>query len=56
MFLDDAPPADRRAAFQQYVQNGGGFLGFHVSAFTTSANDWSWYYNTFLGSGNFKLQ
>ncbi|MCU7722272.1 ThuA domain-containing protein [Actinoplanes sp. KI2] len=53
MFLDDAPPADRRAAFQQYVQNGGGFLGFHVSAFTTSANDWSWYYNTFLGSGNF---
>ena len=53
MFLDDAPPADRRAAFQQYMQNGGGFLGFHVSAFTTSSNDWSWYYNTFLGSGNF---
>jgi type 1 glutamine amidotransferase len=53
MFLDDSPPADRRAAFQQYMQNGGGFLGFHVSAFTTSANDWSWYYNTFLGSGNF---
>jgi type 1 glutamine amidotransferase len=53
MFLDDSPPADRRAAFQTYMQNGGGFLGFHVSAFTTSANDWSWYYNTFLGSGNF---
>ncbi|WP_433299133.1 RICIN domain-containing protein [Actinoplanes sp. CA-030573] len=53
MFLDDAPPVERRAAFQQYVQGGGGFLGFHVSAFTTSANDWSWYYNTFLGSGNF---
>ncbi|GIF02662.1 ThuA domain-containing protein [Actinoplanes siamensis] len=53
MFLDDAPPAERRAAFQQYMQNGGGFLGFHVSAFTTDANAWSWYYNTFLGSGNF---
>ena len=53
MFLDDAPPANRRAAFQQYMENGGGFLGFHVSAFTTNANDWSWYYNTFLGSGNF---
>ncbi|MEV6304533.1 ThuA domain-containing protein [Actinoplanes sp. NPDC051861] len=53
MFLDDAPPAERRAAFQTYVQNGGGFLGFHVSAFTTSASSWSWYYNTFLGSGNF---
>ena len=53
MFLDDAPPADRRAAFQQYVQGGGAWMGFHVSAFTTNANDWSWYYNTFLGSGNF---
>ena len=53
MFLDDAPPANRRSAFQQYMENGGGFLGFHVSAFTTNANDWSWYYNTFLGSGNF---
>ncbi|XVV13617.1 RICIN domain-containing protein [Actinoplanes sp. CA-131856] len=53
MFLDDAPPADRRAAFQQYMQNGGAWLGFHVSAFTTDANSWSWYYNTFLGSGNF---
>ncbi|MEV4276355.1 RICIN domain-containing protein [Actinoplanes xinjiangensis] len=53
MFLDDAPPAERRAAFQTYMQNGGAFLGFHVSAFTTSANSWSWYHNTFLGSGNF---
>jgi hypothetical protein len=53
MFLDDAPPADRRAAFQQYVQGGGAWMGFHVSAFTTDANSWSWYYNTFLGSGNF---
>ena len=53
MFLDDAPPAAQRTAFQQYMQNGGGFLGFHVSAFTTDANSWSWYYNTFLGSGNF---
>jgi type 1 glutamine amidotransferase len=53
MFLDDAPPAAQRTAFQQYMQNGGGFMGFHVSAFTTDANSWSWYYNTFLGSGNF---
>src|SRR5690349_9696961 len=27
MFLDDAPPADRRAAFQQYMQNGGAWMG-----------------------------
>ncbi|MFG1605991.1 RICIN domain-containing protein [Actinoplanes sp. NPDC049265] len=53
MFLDDGPPADRRAAFQQYMQNGGAWMGFHVSAWTDDANGWSWYYNTFLGSGNF---
>ncbi|MEV4638015.1 ThuA domain-containing protein [Actinoplanes sp. NPDC049548] len=54
MFLDDGPPASRRAAFQQYMQNGGAWMGFHVSAFTTDANSWSWYHNTFLGSGNFQ--
>ncbi|MFI5936284.1 RICIN domain-containing protein [Actinoplanes sp. NPDC051494] len=53
MFLDDAPPAGRRAAFQQYMQGGGAWMGFHVSAFTTAADDWSWYHNAFLGSGNF---
>lgn len=55
LFLDDAPTgASQRAAFQQYVENGGAWMGFHVSAFTTSASSWNWYYNTFLGSGNFR--
>ncbi|GLW29039.1 RICIN domain-containing protein [Actinoplanes regularis] len=55
MFLDDAPHAAAdRAGFQRYMNNGGGWLGFHVSAFTTdAAGEWNWYYNTFLGSGNF---
>ncbi|GAA1607958.1 ThuA domain-containing protein [Catellatospora bangladeshensis] len=53
MFLDDAPPADRRAAFQQYMSNGGAWMGFHVTAFNTDPNTWSWYYNTFLGTGAF---
>ncbi|GAB1821026.1 ThuA domain-containing protein [Herbidospora sp. RD11066] len=53
MFLDDAPPASQRTAFQNYIQNGGAWMGFHVSAFTTDPNSWSWYYNTFLGSGAF---
>lgn len=53
-FLDDAPvSASQRAAFQQYMDNGGGWMGFHVSAYTDNASSWSWYYNTFLGSGNF---
>ncbi|MDT7729381.1 MAG: hypothetical protein QOI21_5957 [Actinomycetota bacterium] len=55
LFLDDIPQtAAQRTAFQQYVENGGGFFGFHVSAFTTDPNSWSWYHNTFLGTGGFK--
>ena len=53
-FLDDAPySAAQRSAFQTYMENGGGWMGFHVSAFTTNASEWSWYHNTFLGTGNF---
>jgi type 1 glutamine amidotransferase len=55
MFLDDSPHGSaQQNGFQQYMQNGGGFFGFHVSAWTDNANSWSWYYNTFLGSGNFR--
>ncbi|OQP54272.1 carbohydrate-binding protein [Niastella yeongjuensis] len=55
LFLDDAPTgAAQRAAFQQYMENGGRWMGFHVSAWTDNAGSWSWYYNTFLGSGNFR--
>jgi trehalose utilization protein/ricin-type beta-trefoil lectin protein len=54
MFLDDAPPSGQRAAFQTYMQNGGAWMGFHVSAFNTDPNAWSWYYNTFLGTGAFR--
>ncbi|MEW2565077.1 ThuA domain-containing protein [Streptomyces griseorubiginosus] len=54
MFLDDLPQTSaQRSGFEAYMRSGGGFLGFHVSAFTTDAASWSWYHNTFLGSGNF---
>src|SRR3954471_6479511 len=47
LFLDDAPTgAAQRAAFQTYMENGGGWMGFHVSGFTTNASEWSWYHNT----------
>ncbi|MFJ3906435.1 ThuA domain-containing protein [Streptomyces sp. NPDC090025] len=55
LFLDDAPQtAAQRAGFERYMRAGGGWLGFHVSAFTTDAGGWNWYYNQFLGSGNFR--
>ena len=55
MFLDDYPhTAAQQSAFQNYVGNGGGFIGFHVSAFNTDTSDWPWYHNTFLGTGVFE--
>ncbi|MER8029895.1 ThuA domain-containing protein [Streptomyces bauhiniae] len=55
LFLDDLPQtAAQRTGFEQYMRGGGAWMGFHVSAFTTNAAGWSWYHNTFLGSGNFK--
>lgn len=59
LFLDTRPedPA-QRAAFQQYIEKGGGFMGFHFAAFalTPSAypQNWDWYHEKFLGSGSYK--
>jgi len=58
LFLDTRPddPA-QRAAFQKYMENGGGWIGFHFSAFALTPSDfpanWDWYHNTFLGSGQY---
>ena len=56
MFLDDYPQtASQRSAFQAYMQSGGGWIGFHVSAYNDAApSDWSWYHETFLGTGTFQ--
>jgi uncharacterized protein len=58
MFLDTRPEDPvQRAAFQQYMENGGAWMGFHFSAFalTPSAypQNWGWYHNQFLGSGEY---
>ncbi|HET6856116.1 MAG TPA: ThuA domain-containing protein, partial [Streptomyces sp.] len=55
VFLDDMPQtAAQRSGFERYMRAGGGWLGFHVAAFTTEAHKWPWYHNQFLGSGNFR--
>lgn len=58
LFLDTRPDnPDQRAAFQKYIENGGAWMGFHFSAFalTPSAypQNWDWYHNDFLGSGQY---
>lgn len=59
LFLDTRPElADQRKAFEDYVKSGGGFMGFHFSAFALTPSDfpqnWDWYHNEFLGSGEYK--
>lgn len=58
VFLDTRPDsASQRMAFQQYMENGGAWMGFHFSGFalTPSAypQNWDWYHNHFLGSGEY---
>ncbi|MBL7967922.1 MAG: ThuA domain-containing protein [Prolixibacteraceae bacterium] len=59
VFLDTRPETpEQRLAFQEYVENGGAFMGFHFSAFalTPSAfpQNWDWYHEKFLGSGQYR--
>lgn len=58
IFLDTRPEnPEQRLAFERYIEGGGAWLGFHFSAFalTPSAypQDWDWYHNNFLGSGEY---
>lgn len=41
-----------REAFQKYMENGGGWMGFHASAYNDANTHWPWY-NKFLGCGTF---
>lgn len=59
LFLDTRPDSPaHRAAFQQYMEKGGAWIGFHFAAFalTPSAfpQNWDWYHNQFIGSGQYK--
>jgi hypothetical protein len=58
LFLDTRPETpNQREAFQKYMENGGAFIGFHFSAFALNDSsypqNWDWYHNTFLGSGEY---
>ena len=58
VFLDTRPedPA-QRAAFQRYMERGGGWMGFHFAGFALDHSvypaNWSWYHDSFLGAGSY---
>jgi uncharacterized protein len=59
IFLDTRPElTGQRDAFKAYMDNGGGWMGFHFSAFALDQSafpqNWSWYHNLFLGCGQYK--
>lgn len=50
LWLDDAPstPA-QRTAFQDYMEHGGAWLGFHIAGYMDSRKTWPWFAD-FLGT------
>jgi YVTN family beta-propeller protein len=53
VWLNDQPSkAEQRRAFQKYIENGGAWLGFHVSAYNDKDSNWAWFLD-FLGGGVF---
>jgi hypothetical protein len=58
LFLDTRPDSPaQRAAFEQYMKEGGAWMGFHFAGFALTPSDfpqdWDWYHNQFLGSGQY---
>ncbi|MEI9975736.1 MAG: ThuA domain-containing protein [Ignavibacteriota bacterium] len=53
LWLNDFPhAASQREAFEGYMEKGGGWIGFHVSAYNDSGTHWPWFVN-FLGGAVF---
>ena len=53
LWLNDSPHTNQeRTAFEQYAGRGGGWLGFHASAYNDSDTHWPWFVQ-FLGGAVF---
>lgn len=51
-FNDSAHTGPQRAAFEQYMEHGGGWFGFHFAAYNDSSTHWPWFVQ-FLGGAVF---
>ena len=53
LWLNDFPKtASQRTAFEEFMEHGGGWLGFHVSAYNDEDTHWPWFVE-FLGGAVF---
>jgi len=54
IMLNDCPSSPvSREAFEKYMENGGGWVGFHSAGYNDVRSQWPWL-NEFLGCGVFK--
>jgi len=53
LWLDDQPKTPQQhSSFEQYMEHGGGWLGFHIAAYNDADTQWPWFVS-FLGGGVF---
>lgn len=53
VMLNTQPHGEKeRLAFQRYMEQGGGWMGFHAAAYNDKHTKWPWF-NQFLGCGAF---
>jgi hypothetical protein len=46
MMINDFPHnRAQRDAFEKYMENGGGWLGFHVAGYNDKPSNWPWFVN-----------
>jgi type 1 glutamine amidotransferase len=54
VMLNSSPTSqEERDAFRKYMENGGGWMGFHAAGYNDRNTKWDWYVNDFLGGGVF---
>lgn len=51
--VNAAPGHSERALFEEYMENGGGWIGFHAAGYNDKNTAWPWF-DKFFGAGVFK--
>ena len=53
LWLNDSPgKAGQREAFEQYMEHGGGWIGYHAAGYNDASTKWPWFVR-FLGGAVF---
>ena len=55
MWINDFPHSERqRRSFEKFMNNGGSWIGFHVSGYNDKTTNWPWFVD-FMGGGVFYI-